>query len=210
MTTRDRKDTKGWAAEKLVHAVLVRYELARVIHNSMADADDPTIGISMHGQEIRIPLPDFEVSMPRGLLSGRFQPHTYFVEVKQKTYFGYYEHWEEPTTGIDNSRLENYYQFAEEHEREVRLWFVHTFHRCERPDRTLFAHRDGVPGIYEADVRTLYHRRFVWQGMAYWCIRGDTFAFTNSMAELREAPDTKQWAAALRTYAERDATIKPY
>jgi hypothetical protein len=205
-----KTDSIGWLAEELVGKVLRRNQTLGVIHNSMADADDPTIGISLHDSQLTIPLPDFEVTEPAGLFSKRIEPRTFSVEVKAKTYFAYYKNWQEPTTGIENWDLECYQRFSEEYGREVQLWFVHIFHRCEL-NQGLFAMRETLPGIYVADIHDLYRSRFRCETnrMAYWRILRRPFQMVNLMSELRQAPDTGPIVERLRLVAERDATIKP-
>ena len=62
-----RTDTIGWNGELLVKAIFERNEVLHIVHNSMPDADDPTVGISLHGKEVRIPMPDFLAVKPGNL-----------------------------------------------------------------------------------------------------------------------------------------------
>src|SRR5215475_14639069 len=185
----ERKDTIGWLGEMLAGQVLARDQTAGLTHNSMPDADDPTIGISLHGNQVRIPEPDWTVSLPGGLLLRRREPKTFWVEVKAKTYFGYRKHWALATTGIENWILECYQRLAEEYGRPVEVWFIQIFARAQLPDGALIALPGLLGGIYKADIELLYSTRERWGQMAYWPVQNGPFEVLNLMSELITAPD---------------------
>lgn len=205
----NRTDTIGWQGEMLTGAILRRNQLNALTHHSKEDSDDPTIGVSLHGVDYRIPLPDWEVNVAGGtLFTSQIPAKNYFVEVKAKTFFGYRQQWELVTTGIDNRLVELYHRFSEEHNKKVDVWFIQIFGRAYG-NGTFYEDHWAYPGIYTSDICHLYNTRNVMNGMAYWPICNGPFSLLNTMPELRSSSDTKEIAKELRRIATRDATDWP-
>ena len=202
----NRAETIGWQAELLVRNILEREELNTVIHNSMADADDPMIGISLHGRDFRIPLPDLCITKRGGtLLTARQQAKTWYVEVKAKTCFGNFENGSLLTTGFDNWNLECYQRLAEECGQLVEVYFVHIFPLAEA--KKVVSRSEAPAGIYKADIQVLYENR--WRppfntDLAYWPVMNSVLELVVPMAELIQAPDTSRRVAELQRIAKRD------
>jgi hypothetical protein len=211
MNRRNKRDTIGWQGELLVMDILKRDALNLVVHNSQEDADDPLIGVSLHGFEpyigdFRIALPDFAVTNRGGtLFTSNIPSKSYFIETKTKTYFGSYQNTDRITTGFDNWDLELYHRLAEECGQLVEIYFVQIFPLAQAVDA--IDHCDALSGIYKADIRALYQSRWRWHGMAYWPVQNSVLTLLNTMNELAEADDTRDRVLALRRIAKRDSTI---
>jgi hypothetical protein len=204
-------DTAWWHGELLAQTILKRNEVIHTVHNSMADADDPTVGISMHGQEIRIPLPDFTVSSPGAtLFTKQLNPKTYYIEVKTKTYFGFFENWDMVTTGFNNWNLELYHRLSEEHGWEIKVWFIQVFNRCEARNKS-WIHQHAIAGIYEANIGDLYYSRPAcrFNEMSFWPVFNGPLSLINTRHELEQASDTGPIVSKLIEISLRDATIAP-
>ena len=205
-----RADTIGWQAELLVRDILNRDILNAVVHNSMADADDPMIGISLHGRDFRIPLPDIHVTRRGGTLLTSMQPaKIWYIEVKAKTCFGNFENGSLLTTGFDNWNLECYQRLAEECGQLVEVYFVHIFPLAEA--KRAVSRSESPAGIYKADIQVLYENR--WRpsfntNLAYWPIVNSVLELVVTMEELLQEPDTSARAVELQRIAERDCKFE--
>jgi hypothetical protein len=201
-----RTDTIGWQAELLVRDILNREELNTAIHNSMADADDPTIGISLHGKGFRIPLPDLHITRRGGtLLTSMQQARTWYVEVKAKTCFGAFEMGKFLTTGFENWTLECYQRLAEECGQVVEVYFVHIFPLAEA--KKVISPSAAPAGIYKADIQALYESR--WRppfntNLAYWPVINSVLELVSPMEELLRSTDVKGRIEELQRIAKRD------
>jgi len=208
----NKVQTIGWQAELLIRQILLRNQANTVVHNSLPDADDPTVGISGWGndlgQTLRIPKPDFDIYQRGGtLFSGNASPRTYAIECKAKRNFACMRNWDYcVTTGMTNWYLEAYQRWAEECGIELYIWFIHIFPKVQIEDAIDPTIEAPPPGIYAAPITALYTSRRRWMAkgviMAYWPVEEGPLHLLFRFIDLLDSEDTKGLVLKLQELGE--------